>query len=242
MNSYSDRLKQALEQAGVSVRQLSADLGISYQAIYSVLNGSSKSLSARNNEEAARRLGVSSRWLASGIGAMKDARQSVQVSDVDGYNASEIVEIRVSGIVRTCFGEASVGQAGRDGSAFFKTSWMDERGLTALNFHGFIMYGKGMEPTIYDGDTIFLNGGSTTPEDGGVFVVGIVDAITHKMEGVVKRLMKRHGVWHMHSDNPDKNLYPNEPMPPLATQLSEILSGEGCFIIGRVIYRQSERI
>lgn len=223
MNSYSDRLKQALEQAGVSVRQLSADLGISYQAIYSVLNGGSKSLSARNNEEAARRLGVSSRWLASGIGAMKDAGTPtpIDLESNPDYPAVRRVRLRLSAGIEGFAVESDV----EDGAPIvFKRDWFVRHGYKAESLVAIGVKGSSMEPGMYDGDTVVINTAQQEPRDGRVF------AINYEGELVIKRLQRDEGEWWMESDNPDQRRYPRKRFT------------EGAFIIGEIVHKQSERI
>lgn len=68
MVEYRDRLKQAMDEAKpkVSIAALARAMGISYQAVKKVVDGASNSFSAENNSRAAKLLGVSSDWLASG--------------------------------------------------------------------------------------------------------------------------------------------------------------------------------
>lgn len=71
---YAARLQDAMRRAGrdpadtSSVRWLADHLKISYQAVKKAVTGDSKSLSAENNANAAKFLGVSSEWLATGEG------------------------------------------------------------------------------------------------------------------------------------------------------------------------------
>lgn len=66
---YGRRLKSARKAAGLSHTQLAAEIGITAGAISHVENGRSKSLSAARTFQAARALGVSPEWLATGNGA-----------------------------------------------------------------------------------------------------------------------------------------------------------------------------
>lgn len=54
----------------MSISSLAAALGVSYQAIKKLHNGTSKAFSAENNSKAATILGVSPDWLATGDGEM----------------------------------------------------------------------------------------------------------------------------------------------------------------------------
>lgn len=71
MVDYKERLQAALSEAGIDERALAKGINVTYQAIYKVIRGLSKSLSAANNDAAAAFLGVSSKWLATGKGPMR---------------------------------------------------------------------------------------------------------------------------------------------------------------------------
>lgn len=69
MVDYSDRLTHALKQSGLSIQMLADGLGISYQAAKKALDGKTRAFTAANNQRAAKLLGVSAEWLATGEGA-----------------------------------------------------------------------------------------------------------------------------------------------------------------------------
>jgi transcriptional regulator with XRE-family HTH domain len=72
MVDYADRLQQALDRAGLSIAELAAALGVTYQAVRKVLKRESRAFSAENNDHAARAMRVSPSWLATGQGSMED--------------------------------------------------------------------------------------------------------------------------------------------------------------------------
>lgn len=69
VEDYSARLKQAMDAAGVDIPGFSKSLGISYQALRKALNGGR--LGMQNHAKAAKMLGVSGDWLATGKGERK---------------------------------------------------------------------------------------------------------------------------------------------------------------------------
>lgn len=69
MNSYGERLEQALKLAGRERQELADGIKVSVQAIGQVISGKSKALNAENTALAARFLGVDFFWLATGIGS-----------------------------------------------------------------------------------------------------------------------------------------------------------------------------
>jgi hypothetical protein len=64
MDEYKDRLRAAMDTAGVSVHRLADHLGISYQAVKKVLDGGTRYLIVPNHIRAAELLGVECNWLA----------------------------------------------------------------------------------------------------------------------------------------------------------------------------------
>jgi transcriptional regulator with XRE-family HTH domain len=68
---YAERLQQAMSDAKITVSALGSKLGLSYQAVKKVLDRKSNSFTAANNAAAAKILGVSSDWLASGTGTKR---------------------------------------------------------------------------------------------------------------------------------------------------------------------------
>lgn len=70
--SYAERLTRALDHAGKSRAELARAIGVSPQAIGGLMSGATKALTAENNFKAARALGVSAYWLATGEGTESD--------------------------------------------------------------------------------------------------------------------------------------------------------------------------
>jgi phage repressor protein C with HTH and peptisase S24 domain len=81
-----------------------------------------------------------------------------------------------------------------------------------------------MEPALWDGDLVVINTADTSPHDGDAF------AMNYEGELVIKRLRRDAGEWWATSDNADQRRF----APKRCT--------EDVKIIGRVVYKQSERI
>lgn len=75
VNDYAARLRHAMGEAGISVTALARKVDLTYQAVKKVLDGKSGSFSAHNNARVAALLKVSSDWLASGTGQMRQERE-----------------------------------------------------------------------------------------------------------------------------------------------------------------------
>ncbi len=107
---------------------------------------------------------------------------------------------------------------------FFRRDWIEKRGYKPESLHALPIAGQSMETSMYEGDLVVVNVDDTKPVDGEVF------AVNYEGELVIKRMIREGGIWYLASDNPDKRRFPNKACH------------EDCFIIGRVVYKQSERI
>lgn len=68
-NDYTGRFNRAMKDAGLDVSAVAEGIGLTYQAVKKVQLGTTKMLTAENNVKAARIMGVSSEWLATGEGS-----------------------------------------------------------------------------------------------------------------------------------------------------------------------------
>ncbi len=73
---YKDRFAEAMRLSGKSTHDIAEALGVSYQAIKKIELGTSKMLKADHNSVAAKCMGVSAEWLATGDGCAVPAPAS----------------------------------------------------------------------------------------------------------------------------------------------------------------------
>lgn len=73
---FGRRLEEALNHANQSRKALAAHLGISVQSVGQVINGPTVAMAAENSVRAARFLGVSVHWLATGEGTMLEETEA----------------------------------------------------------------------------------------------------------------------------------------------------------------------
>lgn len=71
-SNFSGRLAVAMTMAQASRRALADAVGISVAAVSLVLSGQTSQMTAENTARAARYLGISMHWLATGEGSMLD--------------------------------------------------------------------------------------------------------------------------------------------------------------------------
>lgn len=116
-------------------------------------------------------------------------------------------------------------ETGDGNPIYFRQDWLDQKGYKADKLLAVGVRGPSMEPTLFEGDIVVINIAECEPRDGDVF------AVNYEGEHVIKRLTRNAGKWWLTSDNPDRRRFPDK----------ECL-GDSCILIGRVIYKQSERI
>jgi phage repressor protein C with HTH and peptisase S24 domain/transcriptional regulator with XRE-family HTH domain len=107
---------------------------------------------------------------------------------------------------------------------FFRKDWFDLNGYRPEKLFAVRISGASMEPSLWEGDLVVINTADTRPHDGDVF------AINYEGELCIKRLRRDAGEWWAASDNADQRRF----SPKRCT--------EDVKIIGRVVYKQSERI
>ncbi len=98
MVDYSERLKLALKQSGMTVQMLADGLGISYQAAKKAVDGKTRAFTAQNNQRAAKLLGVSAEWLATGDGAPGAAKQAELVPAAIGATRIPLISYVQAGV------------------------------------------------------------------------------------------------------------------------------------------------
>lgn len=233
--NLSERLKTAMEASGTSQADLARACGVSAPSVHGWLSGKSKFLRGENLLKAAKVLGVSQDWLATGNGAMHvpeaapvhgldpgTYRNVIAVDDDDPrITLIPKVQLRLTAGISGFQVEAELGD---DSTSTVPTHWMRERGYKKEHLIAIDVRGESMEPTFFAGDTAVLNTADKEPVDGGVF------AINYEGEPVVKRMTRDAGQWWLTSDNADQRRFPRK-----------LCEGDGCIIIGRVVRKESER-
>lgn len=76
MSDFGNRLLEALSFAGKKRQWLADHLGVDVASVTQTINGTSKSMNARNAALTARALGVDFIWLCTGEGEMADIQSS----------------------------------------------------------------------------------------------------------------------------------------------------------------------
>lgn len=107
---------------------------------------------------------------------------------------------------------------------FMGKRWFEQNHYRADKLLAVRVNGRSMEPSLHDGDLVIVNTEDVALKDGEVF------AANFDGELVIKRLKRDASQWYLASDNQDK------------IRFSDKLCDEGCGLIGRIVYKQSEHI
>jgi phage repressor protein C with HTH and peptisase S24 domain len=222
MKTLAERLRAALKDTGINQSELGRRVGVTRGAVSFWLTGQTTALEGENLVKVATALGISPVWLATGRGKMKpNGGHELSLEDNPNYPAIFRVKIEISAD-QTGY-QIKVLDEG-DGPIVFARAWYERHGYQPESLIAVRISGASMEPGLYEGDWVVANTDDVAPTDGDAFL------LNHEGKAVVKRLFKTDGQWIAASDNPDKRIHRDRPL------------GEGSFIIGRIVHKQSERI
>lgn len=218
MVEYKDRLAWAMKEAKRSRTDLAKRLNVSYQAVRKVLLGETNSFTAENNEVAAAYLGVSSRWLATGLGRFDDYKAVTKLSRSVTVPLMSWESIRkTGGDLRKLDGSNGVGEWIATGAEHQRPA------AFALTVHGDAMASQtNTEPSFPDGTIILVDPGE--PGGHGDYVLATDPS---SREPTFKRLMQDGGRWFL---RPINTAYPT----------TEIQDPQQC-VLGRVFEYQLRR-
>ncbi|WP_167066173.1 XRE family transcriptional regulator [Burkholderia sp. Ax-1719] len=222
MKTLADRLRAALEEAGMNQSALARAVGVSRGAVSLWLTSQTGNLAGDNLVKVAAVLRVSPVWLATGRGKMKPGTgREMSIADHPDYPVIQKVKIQI-----LTDGEGYEVEAldEGDGPIVFARAWYARHGYKPETLVATRINGASMEPGLYDGDWVVANTEDVSPRDGEAFLVGL------EGDATVKRLFRVEGQWIAASDNPDKRIHRDRPL------------GESSFIIGKIVHKQSERI
>lgn len=195
MIDYAARLDAALKHAKMDVPALAKSLGITYQGVKRVADGKSKAFSATNHERTAAILGVSSLWLATGEGLMKDGDAPRETATAP--NTPEVIQNVTDdedSIIRQLDTGGSMGggfvladQPGVIKEWRVSDRWMHEnvhRVTSAKNLRIVTGFGLSMQPMFNPGDPLLVDCGITRPDVDGIYFFRVGD------EGYVKQIQR----------------------------------------------------
>lgn len=174
----------------------------------------------------AARFNVEALWLSEGKGPRSKGMpaphaMAIDLSEHPDLEPVKRVNFKLHAGVQGYALEVDNGDAA---PVFFRKDWMKANGYRPEKLVAFRVAGQSMEPSLWAGDLVVVNLADTAPHDGEVF------AVSYEGEPGIKRLRRDAGEWWLTSDNNDQRKF----APKRCTEEVQIL--------GRVIYKQSERI
>ena len=218
MNTLEDRLRFALKEARekntnpsekINQAWLSRQVGISTAGITKWFNGGTQSLEGENLIKAAKALGVSAAWLATGQGSIYPDQREAASAPVFPRAASEddyalIPQYSTKG---SCGGGELNDHVELLGGLAFKRDWLKRFGLKDTCACVIYACGSSMAPTLDDGDVVLLDCSSKELRNGKIYALCIDGEVR------IKRVHINFGKITLVSDNPDKLRYPDQEVP-----------------------------
>lgn len=206
------RIAEALQESGYSQTDLAVACGVRPASVNGWISGQTKSLKSSSANRAATFLGVNPLWLIEGKGPKRANPRAAQES------------VTHQGVIRISEEDDDQEDADRV-PVFFTVKWMRKRGLSPDKLLTARVVGDSMAPSLLEGDTVIINVDDKTPQEGDVFAVSI-----HNDPVVMKRFRRESGFWWLYSDWPMQVQYPPKKLD------------DDVKVVGRVVFRQTERI
>ena len=124
-------------------------------------------------------------------------------------------------------GAKSAGQSDKrpEQEIFLGKEWLQAHGYDSHALIALAMDGDSMEPGLYAGDILVVNLSDRQAHDGGIFVLAYEGTV------LIRRLLRDAGRWWLCSDSAEQRRFPRKRY-----------ANSECSIIGRVVYRLSEKI
>lgn len=107
----------------------------------------------------------------------------------------------------------------------FRHDWLKERGYQSQHLLAIRVGDDGMQPTLWKSDLVVIHTTEVEAADSAVF------AINYEGELRIRRVIRDAGEWWLYCDNPDSHRFPRRK-----------LVEKRCFMLGRVVHRQSESL
>lgn len=225
MNSLKDRLVKAMaEKEGSRKIDLARAAGVTTGAVAQWFSGKTQALKGGPASGAAHYLGVTTLWLTEGIGPMRQKQEVIEKKEINPDEEFQAVKRVMFKLSAGVSGFSIDVEGGETQPIFFRKDWFVRHRFSPDKMFAVRINGDSMVPSLYDGDLVVVNTADQRPRDGEVF------AANYEGELVIKRVRLDGGSCWLDSDAADQIRFrPRQ-------------CGEGCFIIGRVVYKQSERI
>lgn len=217
--NLSQRLKAARKHAGLTQKELADKTGVSQPVVSQLESGTS--LKSVHIAKLANACGVDPLWLSEGAGEMLGKRTDASSGPDENGSPSK----KDYALIPQYTARASAGNGYHNDHVelkeglVFKRDWLARLSLKEDACCVIYAEGSSMEPTISDGDVLLIDRSSTLPRNGKVYAIQRPDG-SHSIKRLIQSFS---GEWIIRSDNPDKTLYPDEPISADALQHIEII-------------------
>ncbi|WP_155989661.1 LexA family transcriptional regulator [Thioalkalivibrio sp. ALE19] len=228
MKTYAQRLRHAMEQAGVTQIELAQKVGISQQSVHKL---ASNGKGSRHTHSIARALGISTDWLERGEGGMFNPDGTPSFSQ-GAHQEGRFVPVLDSNRIQTSGGHLS---AIEQATASDRWEWVGpelEKNLGRQAF-AWTVEDRRMEPVFERGDVLVIDP-SRTPEPGSIILARIDVSADHLLGRMRDRGRGKDGsvILEMHPENPD---YPYFRIYPEFENNREL---DGGYVIGCVVQQR----
>ncbi len=143
----------------------------------------------------------------------------------DSSENTSVFRVKFAKVKAEAGTEFSISQEIEGNSVFLRQDFIHAKGYDPEKLIAMYVQGPDMEPSLYEGDIVVVDITDTMPKDSSVFTVN------YEGEIVIKRIVRDAGKWWLSSDNTDQRRFPRKEY-----------FNDVCSIIGKIIYKQSERI
>lgn len=152
MSTLSERIKLALEMAGIDQSELARHIGTSSVAVNNWCTGATKSIKGANLLKASNRLGVTPEWLASGVGPMQaDSGPKIDANVSPGPDVRGMLPL-ISWVQAGSFCDVIDNLAPGDAEAWYPCPVTHTPNAYVLRVEG-----ESMSPEYRDGEMIFVD-------------------------------------------------------------------------------------
>jgi phage repressor protein C with HTH and peptisase S24 domain len=226
LENWHQRLAYALTKRDKSKAELARAAKVTPVSVGDWISGKTKMIGGKNAVVTCEFLRINHNWLFSGKGPSGLDNDYIEKAEIDLDDDPDFVQVRRAELkISAGISGFSIEYLnGERAPIIFRKDWLQRRGYFVDDLIAIEVCGNSMEPTLYDGDLVVINIAEKNPTDGDVF------AANYEGELVIKRMSRDLGAWWLTSDNLDKRRYPNKKCD------------EQCFVLGKVVHRQSERI
>jgi phage repressor protein C with HTH and peptisase S24 domain len=198
----SERLKAAMDEAGVSQAELARACGVKPPSIHGWLSGKSKFLRGENLLSAARALGVEQQWLATGVGPRRAGELILSAPLTTGHTYSESTQNRDVVHIPQYEAGGAMGQSlilqGDQPGIIRHMAVTQEWAQKNLKAHTGLQnlcivtgFGDSMKPLYNPGDPLIIDQGVRQCDQDAVYFFRVGN------EGFIKRLQRipGQGIW-----------------------------------------------